>query len=76
MINLEKFYQSGYFQGDFLISTKKSMDLTKRFKALRFNVVETNSYSLFTKGFDFPVKIGNTLFSGYAYTKNMLFVHG
>lgn len=70
MINLEKFYQSGYFQGDFLITTKKSMDLTKRFKALRFNILETNNYSLFTKGFDFPIKIGNTLFSGYAYTKN------
>ena len=75
MINLEKFYPSGYFQGDFLISLKKSTELTNRFKTLHFNIVETNGYTLFTKGFDFPVNIGDTLFSGYSYTKNRKYNH-
>lgn len=64
MINFEKFYESGNFQGDFLISTHRSEALDEYMENLKFDKMSTGFGCLYTHGFPLPARSGVLLFSG------------
>ena len=70
MINFDKFYKSNDPCFDFLIDVSSSKEIDQVMKKLNFSSQVHKDTKIYYNKLVLPLHVGDTLFSGYTYTKD------